>query len=61
MLGLYYELPPKSITLTAQVNNLPSTDEFMSQIEQYEGDAITYFGVVMGVTIVVSFLKSFMS
>ena len=59
MLGLYDEIP--LVVTIAQIENIPTTDEFRQQIEAYESDAINYFLLVMGVSVITSFLKNLMS
>ena len=58
MLGVYYEFPKIGSSLViSQVRGMPTTDEFQQQIEQHETQAYQYFALIMGVTVVISFLK----
>lgn len=47
------------IQVLAEVK-MPTSGEFKAQIEKYESDAISYFSLIMGVTIIASFLKGLM-
>ena len=58
MLDFHNVFSSPSQTLIAQIEGIPTTDEFQNQIEQYEGDAIQYFALIMGITVVISFIKS---
>ena len=40
---------------------LPTSEEFKAQIEQYESEALGYFLLVMGVSVLTSFLKGLLS
>lgn len=39
---------------------MPTSGQFKAEIEKYEGQAITYFALIMSVTIITSFLKGLM-
>lgn len=60
MLGLYSELS-SPVQVVAQLETLPTTDEFIEQVTQYEGDAVNYFILIMGVTAVTVFIKGLIS
>lgn len=58
MLGMYFQFSQNSETVIfSAIQTLPTSDQFMKEIEKYEGQAVNYFLVIMSVTVVVSFLK----
>lgn len=55
-----YDVFPSQFQTIAVIEVLPTSEEFMTEIEQYEDQAIAYFGLIMGVTVVTSFIKGLM-
>lgn len=60
MLGLHVQFSQDTLVLM-QLETLPTTDEFIEQVTQYEGDAYNYFLLIMGVTVVTTFIRGLMS
>lgn len=53
-----YDIFSQNSQTLAQSITLPTTDEFHDEIAQYEAQAIQYFSLIMGVTIIVTFIKT---